>query len=143
MGDPISRRNQTRNRLRAQIQKKRESLADQFDFKIYIAFVFKDKVSIIEKYPIGPWPKVVHYIQGAIWDKSALLFSSISSLCSTLWKKKSALLLMSLPFSLFLLLPMAEEVSAVINVSSISSLSAPFYGRRRSQLCSRQLKCYR
>ncbi|XP_042165792.1 uncharacterized protein C6orf62 homolog isoform X2 [Oncorhynchus tshawytscha] len=43
MGDPISRRNQTRNRLRAQIQKKRESLADQFDFKIYIAFVFKDK----------------------------------------------------------------------------------------------------
>uniref|UniRef100_A0AAY5KHS3 BZIP domain-containing protein n=1 Tax=Esox lucius TaxID=8010 RepID=A0AAY5KHS3_ESOLU len=43
MGDPTSRRNQTRNRLRAQIRKKRESLADQFDFKIYIAFVFKDK----------------------------------------------------------------------------------------------------
>lgn len=44
MGDPNSRRNQTRNRLRAQLRKKRESLADQFDFKIYIAFVFKDKV---------------------------------------------------------------------------------------------------
>lgn len=45
MGDPTSRRNQTRNRLRAQLRKKRESLADQFDFKIYIAFVFKEKVS--------------------------------------------------------------------------------------------------
>ncbi|CDQ91969.1 unnamed protein product [Oncorhynchus mykiss] len=43
MGDPTWRRNQTRDRLRAQIRKKRESLADQFDFKIYIAFVFKDK----------------------------------------------------------------------------------------------------
>lgn len=46
MGDPTSRRNQTRNRLRAQLRKKRESLADQFDFKIYIAFVFKEKVCI-------------------------------------------------------------------------------------------------
>lgn len=46
MGDPTSRRNQTRNRLRAQLRKKRESLADQFDFKIYIAFVFKEKVSL-------------------------------------------------------------------------------------------------
>uniref|UniRef100_A0A8C6MBH7 Chromosome 6 open reading frame 62 n=1 Tax=Nothobranchius furzeri TaxID=105023 RepID=A0A8C6MBH7_NOTFU len=43
MGDPTSRRNQTRNRLRAQLRRKRESLADQFDFKIYIAFVFKEK----------------------------------------------------------------------------------------------------
>lgn len=46
MGDPTSRRNQTRNRLRAQLRKKRESLADQFDFKIYIAFVFKEKVCL-------------------------------------------------------------------------------------------------
>ena len=51
MGDPTSRRNQTRNRLRAQLRKKRESLADQFDFKIYIAFVFKEKVS--QKTPIS------------------------------------------------------------------------------------------
>ncbi|KAM6958626.1 uncharacterized protein C6orf62 homolog [Aplochiton taeniatus] len=43
MGDPTSRRTQTRNRLRAQLRKKRESLADQFDYKIYIAFVFKEK----------------------------------------------------------------------------------------------------
>lgn len=57
MGDPTWRRNQTRDRLRAQIRKKRESLADQFDFKIYIAFVFKDKVSIIEKYPMDPAQK--------------------------------------------------------------------------------------
>ncbi|XP_060706153.1 uncharacterized protein C6orf62 homolog [Hemiscyllium ocellatum] len=43
MGDPNSRKNQTLNRLRAQLKKKKESLADQFDFKMYIAFVFKDK----------------------------------------------------------------------------------------------------
>ncbi|XP_028673401.1 uncharacterized protein C6orf62 homolog [Erpetoichthys calabaricus] len=43
MGDPNSRRKQTMNRLRAQLRKKKESLADQFDFKMYIAFVFKDK----------------------------------------------------------------------------------------------------
>ncbi|MGH0117279.1 UNVERIFIED_CONTAM: hypothetical protein FKN15_032246 [Acipenser sinensis] len=43
MGDPNSRKKQTMNRLRAQLRKKKESLADQFDFKIYIAFVFKDK----------------------------------------------------------------------------------------------------
>ncbi|XP_038839721.1 uncharacterized protein C6orf62 homolog isoform X2 [Salvelinus namaycush] len=67
MGDPTWRRNQTRDRLRAQIRKKRESLADQFDFKIYIAFVFKDKKS----------------------SARLLLFSSLSSLL--LQKKKSAL----------------------------------------------------
>ncbi|RXM32603.1 hypothetical protein EOD39_6082 [Acipenser ruthenus] len=43
MGDPNSRKKQTMNRLRAQLRKKKESLADQFDFKMYIAFVFKDK----------------------------------------------------------------------------------------------------
>ncbi|KAG9329383.1 hypothetical protein JZ751_005432 [Albula glossodonta] len=43
MGDPNSRRKQTMNRLRAQLRKKKESLADQFDFKMYIAFVFKEK----------------------------------------------------------------------------------------------------
>lgn len=55
MGDPNSRRNQTRNRLRAQLRKKRESLADQFDFKIYIAFVFKEKVSWLILYEIKKW----------------------------------------------------------------------------------------
>ncbi|KAL4629947.1 hypothetical protein GN956_G17212 [Arapaima gigas] len=44
MGDPASRRNQIVSRLRAQIRKKRESLADHFDFKLYVAFVFKDKM---------------------------------------------------------------------------------------------------
>ncbi|XP_077209120.1 uncharacterized protein C6orf62 homolog [Paroedura picta] len=43
MGDPNSRKKQALNRLRAQLKKKKESLADQFDFKMYIAFVFKDK----------------------------------------------------------------------------------------------------
>uniref|UniRef100_A0A803XWZ5 Chromosome 6 open reading frame 62 n=1 Tax=Meleagris gallopavo TaxID=9103 RepID=A0A803XWZ5_MELGA len=43
MGDPNSRKKQALNRLRAQLRKKKESLADQFDFKMYIAFVFKDK----------------------------------------------------------------------------------------------------
>lgn len=45
MGDPNSRKKQALNRLRAQLRKKKESLADQFDFKMYIAFVFKDKVT--------------------------------------------------------------------------------------------------
>lgn len=44
MGDPNSRKKQALNRLRSQLRKKKESLADQFDFKMYIAFVFKDKV---------------------------------------------------------------------------------------------------
>ncbi|KAM7174293.1 uncharacterized protein C6orf62 homolog isoform 3-T3 [Macrochelys suwanniensis] len=44
MGDPNSRKKQALNRLRAQLRKKKESLADQFDFKMYIAFVFKDKL---------------------------------------------------------------------------------------------------
>lgn len=44
MGDPNSRKKQALNRLRAQLRKKKESLADQFDFKMYIAFVFKEKV---------------------------------------------------------------------------------------------------
>lgn len=55
MGDPNSRRNQTRNRLRAQLRKKRESLADQFDFKIYIAFVFKEKVRWPILYEAEKW----------------------------------------------------------------------------------------
>lgn len=55
MGDPNSRRNQTRNRLRAQLRKKRESLADQFDFKIYIAFVFKEKVRWLILYETKKW----------------------------------------------------------------------------------------
>lgn len=45
MGDPNSRKKQALNRLRSQLRKKKESLADQFDFKMYVAFVFKDKVS--------------------------------------------------------------------------------------------------
>jgi len=43
MADPASRRSSTLNRLRSQLRRKRESLADQFDFKIYMAVVFKDK----------------------------------------------------------------------------------------------------
>lgn len=50
MGDPNSRKKQALNRLRAQLRKKKESLADQFDFKMYIAFVFKEKV-IQSSYP--------------------------------------------------------------------------------------------
>lgn len=56
MGDATSRRNQMRNRLRAQLRKKRESLADQFDFKIYIAFVFKEKVGF--RFTIVTIPKL-------------------------------------------------------------------------------------
>ncbi|XP_020623525.1 uncharacterized protein C6orf62 homolog [Orbicella faveolata] len=45
MADPASRKSATLSRLRSQLRRKRESLADQFDFKMYIAVVFKDKVS--------------------------------------------------------------------------------------------------
>lgn len=43
MGDPHSRKSSALNRLRNQLRKKRESLADQFDFKMYMAFHFKDQ----------------------------------------------------------------------------------------------------
>lgn len=44
MGDPHNRKNLAVNRLRNQLKKKRESLADQFEFKMYIVFHFKEKV---------------------------------------------------------------------------------------------------
>ena len=44
MGDPSVRRKAVLSRLRKQLDKKRESLADQFDFKMYIVIHFKDKV---------------------------------------------------------------------------------------------------
>lgn len=43
MGDPYARKSAALNRLRGQLRKKRESLADQFEFKMYIVFHFKDK----------------------------------------------------------------------------------------------------
>ncbi|PVD23253.1 hypothetical protein C0Q70_16517 [Pomacea canaliculata] len=43
MGDPHTRKSAAINRLRCQLRKKRESLADQFDFKMYIVFHFKDQ----------------------------------------------------------------------------------------------------
>lgn len=47
MADPASRKSATLNRLRSALRRKRESLADQFEFKIYMAVVFKDKVICI------------------------------------------------------------------------------------------------
>jgi len=43
MNDPIIRQNKALKRLRLQLKKKRESLADQFIFKMYIVFHFKDQ----------------------------------------------------------------------------------------------------
>lgn len=43
MGDPHNRKNLAVNRLRNQLKKKRESLADQFEFKMYIVFHFKEQ----------------------------------------------------------------------------------------------------
>lgn len=77
MGDPTSRRNQTRNRLRAQLRKKRESLADQFDFKIYIAFVFKEKVGKQIKghksHCFWSLCNVLHICASTIWHKQNYL----------------------------------------------------------------------
>ncbi|XP_064624946.1 uncharacterized protein C6orf62 homolog [Lineus longissimus] len=41
MSDPHSRKAQAVSRLRHQLRKKRESLADQFDFKMFVVFHFK------------------------------------------------------------------------------------------------------
>ena len=41
----MTRKNARVSRLREQLKKKRESLADQFDFKMYIIFHFKEKVN--------------------------------------------------------------------------------------------------
>lgn len=70
MGDATSRRNQMRNRLRAQLRKKRESLADQFDFKIYIAFVFKEKVCWAKTKPVLSYPSFLSCSKGEIWCNS-------------------------------------------------------------------------
>ena len=43
--DPHERKSAAVNRLRNNLRKKRESLADQFDFKMYISIHFKDDVS--------------------------------------------------------------------------------------------------
>lgn len=43
MGDSYTRKQTAVNRLRHRLRKKRESLADHFDFKMYILFHFKDK----------------------------------------------------------------------------------------------------
>ena len=46
MGDPMTRKNATLSRLRQQLRKKRESLADQFDFKMYMVFHFKEQPKV-------------------------------------------------------------------------------------------------
>ncbi|XP_070555884.1 uncharacterized protein C6orf62 homolog [Ptychodera flava] len=43
MGDPNTRRKTQLSRLRDQLRKKREALADQFEFKMFIVFTFKDQ----------------------------------------------------------------------------------------------------
>lgn len=43
MADPTSRRDHQVTRMRQRLKKKQEALADFFDFKIYIAFIFKDR----------------------------------------------------------------------------------------------------
>ena len=44
MADGPSRKQAALFRLRAQLRKKRESLADQFDFKMFLIILFKDPV---------------------------------------------------------------------------------------------------
>lgn len=93
MGDPTSRRNQTRNRLRAQLRKKRESLADQFDFKIYIAFVFKEKVCQWNGW-IQLCNDCLHPLTCSLFDTTTVDFSLKTCVCVfllSLQKKKSAL----------------------------------------------------
>jgi len=53
MSDPLLRRNTALNRLRLQLKKKRESLADQFNFKMYMIFHFKDSKKPCAVYEIA------------------------------------------------------------------------------------------
>ncbi|XP_001629859.2 uncharacterized protein C6orf62 homolog [Nematostella vectensis] len=43
LADPMTRKSATVCRLRQHLRRKRESLADHFDFKMYLSFVFRDK----------------------------------------------------------------------------------------------------
>ncbi|KAK3803843.1 hypothetical protein RRG08_029435 [Elysia crispata] len=58
MGDPLTRKSAAVSRLRNNLRKRREALADQFEFKMYIAFHFKDKkkkstlFEVAEVYPV-------------------------------------------------------------------------------------------
>ena len=44
-GDPGIRKSSQLNRLRHQLRKKREALADHFDYKMYMIFHFKEQVN--------------------------------------------------------------------------------------------------
>lgn len=44
---PCSRKVSAVNRLREQLRRKRESLADHFEYEMYVVFVFKDKVNSV------------------------------------------------------------------------------------------------
>ena len=44
MASPRARKTATMNRLKKRLNAEKESLADQFEFKMFVAFVFKDKV---------------------------------------------------------------------------------------------------
>ncbi|KAL4646947.1 hypothetical protein GN956_G9629 [Arapaima gigas] len=85
MADPNSRRKQTMNRLRAQLRKKKESLADQFDFKMYVAFVFKDQkkksalFEVAEVVPVMTNNYEEHIIKG-VRDSNYSLESSLELL---------------------------------------------------------------
>lgn len=49
--DPCSRKVSAVNRLREQLRRKREALADHFEYEMYVVFVFKDKVSLDKTFP--------------------------------------------------------------------------------------------
>lgn len=46
MADNKSRQRATASRLKAKLRKSKESLADQFEFKMFVIFNFKDEVFI-------------------------------------------------------------------------------------------------
>ncbi|XP_041357066.1 uncharacterized protein C6orf62 homolog [Gigantopelta aegis] len=53
MGDPHARKSAAVTRLRHHLRKKRESLADHFDFKMYIIFHFKDKKKNVAMFEVA------------------------------------------------------------------------------------------
>lgn len=53
MGDPSMRKSSALNRLRNQLKKKQESLANHFEFKMYVVFHFKEKKKKCAVYEIA------------------------------------------------------------------------------------------
>lgn len=71
MASPRARKTSTMNRLKKKLNDAKQSLADQFEFKMFVAFVFKDKV----RFRGGNHP--IHIL--AVFLQTALQYGNFAS----------------------------------------------------------------